>query len=410
MGVSRYVFVLVLIVGAFSGYLFHPPVPKGLAEPWKYRLVLGVAKITRVLAFVKYQFVGGNQTFIEMYRGMYRKHRPKEIVPGSNIRSEVMSFDGVKVRVYEPIKRKEAEVPAMIFMHGGGLALASIDVYDRLTRRMAEELDIVLVSVEYRLIPEYLFPAQIEDSLTATKYLLTHASDFGVDPRRVGVSGDSAGGYLAAVIAQQIHDMPEFPDIKVQILFYPGTQMYDFSTPSYQKCKAVFGENGMLTQKTLAWLGSMYHFGRADLDFMGKLMANNHTAPSFKQSARYQRNINHSLIPKELVPDFYKPPPNDTGDLALWEKVKEIFSDPRHDPLMRDDLRGMPRTFVATCGFDCIRDDGIMYAKRLEQDGNHVEWVNYAGCFHGILWQGWINFKIGNLMLKDGLEFFKANI
>nr|XP_054770902.1 neutral cholesterol ester hydrolase 1-like [Lytechinus pictus] len=373
-------------------------------------MMLTLALVIDSDAFVKYRIASRNQTFMDTYRGMYRKHRPKELIPGSNIGSKVMNFDGVRVRVYEPIERKEEATPAMVFMHGGGLALANIDVYDRLTRQMAEKLDIVLVSVEYRKIPEHQFPAQIEDSMIATRYLLTHASDFKVDASRVAVSGDSAGGYLATVIAQQVYDDPDLPNIKVQVLFYPGTQMFDFQTPSHQKCSALFGNNGMLTHQTLAWLGSMYHFGKADFEFMGQVMSNNHTAPSFKQTKRYQRNINHSLVPKELFPDFYKPPPNNTGSDALWEKLKDVYMDPRHDPLMRDDLRGMPDSFIATCGFDCIRDDGIMYAKRLEQAGNHVEWVNYNGCFHGVLWQGWINFKNGRKMLEDGLAYAKEHL
>ena len=262
----------------------------------------------------------------------------------------------------------------------------------------------------YRLIPEYQFPTQIEDTVTATRYLLTHAGDYGVDASRVAVSGDSAGGYLATVTAQQIYDDPTVPNIKVQVLFYPGTQMLDFKTPSYQNCEQMFGENGMLTSKTLAWLGSMYHFGKADVEFMGQVMDNNHTSISMKQSERYKRNINHSAIPKELVPDFYISPRNDSGNETLWKMVKEYFADPRHDPLMRDDLTGMPDTFISTCGFDCLRDDGIMYAKRLESAGNHVEWVNYDGCFHGVLWQGWIHFKNGKQMLNDALRYAKEHL
>uniref|UniRef100_A0A8C6YTR2 Neutral cholesterol ester hydrolase 1 n=1 Tax=Nothoprocta perdicaria TaxID=30464 RepID=A0A8C6YTR2_NOTPE len=118
-------------------------------------------------------------------------------------------FDGVEVRVFEPpAKQDETLKRSVVYIHGGGWALASArtSLYNNLCRIMAESLNAVVVSVEYRLVPEVCFPEQFHDALRATRHFLHPdvLAEYSVDPSRVAISGDSAGGNLAAAVCQQV--------------------------------------------------------------------------------------------------------------------------------------------------------------------------------------------------------------
>uniref|UniRef100_A0A8C0UF91 Neutral cholesterol ester hydrolase 1 n=1 Tax=Cyanistes caeruleus TaxID=156563 RepID=A0A8C0UF91_CYACU len=118
-------------------------------------------------------------------------------------------FDGVEVRVFEPpAKGDESLKRSVVYIHGGGWALASArtSLYNNLCRIMAESLNAVVVSVEYRLVPEVCFPEQYHDALRATKHFLQPdvLAEYSVDPSRIAISGDSAGGNLAAAVCQQV--------------------------------------------------------------------------------------------------------------------------------------------------------------------------------------------------------------
>ncbi|KAJ0056372.1 hypothetical protein NL108_006877, partial [Boleophthalmus pectinirostris] len=129
----------------------------------------------------------------------------EDFVPGVKVTD--VSFSGVPVRVYETSGGGGSLRRGLLYFHGGGWALGSAKKgsYDKLTRMMSAELNAVVVSVEYRLYPEVQFPEPYLDCLAAVKYFLSEEvlSKYSVDPERVGVSGDSAGGNLAAAVAQE---------------------------------------------------------------------------------------------------------------------------------------------------------------------------------------------------------------
>jgi len=106
------------------------------------------------------------------------------------------------VRFYTPGGESRNPLPALIYFHGGGLVAGTLDTYDGIARELAHASGCRLLSVGYRLAPEAPFPAAVEDACAATEWIAAHAADFGVDPTRICVAGDSAGATLAAVVCQ----------------------------------------------------------------------------------------------------------------------------------------------------------------------------------------------------------------
>uniref|UniRef100_UPI0012915845 alpha/beta hydrolase n=1 Tax=Streptomyces sp. E5N91 TaxID=1851996 RepID=UPI0012915845 len=103
----------------------------------------------------------------------------------------------VEVRLYQPANR-DGLLPGVVYMHGGGFVIGSIDAFDTETRRIAAEVGAVVVSVNYRLAPEHPFPAALHDCYAVLTWLVEHADELGVDPERVAIAGESAGAGLAA--------------------------------------------------------------------------------------------------------------------------------------------------------------------------------------------------------------------
>ena len=128
----------------------------------------------------------------------------------------------LRVRIYQP--RDGASLPALVYFHGGGFVVGTLDDYDSVLRALALAADCVVVSVDYRLAPEHRFPAAVEDSVAAARWVQAHAAELGADPRRIGVGGDSAGGNLATVVALRLRDAGG-PPLAAQMLIYPVTRL-----------------------------------------------------------------------------------------------------------------------------------------------------------------------------------------
>jgi acetyl esterase len=163
---------------------------------------------------------------------------------------EDMDADGVPIRVYRPVETDEPSM-ALIYFHGGGWVTGSIETHDGPARAFAKRAGIVVISVDYRLAPEHPFPAAVDDAWAATSWVANHAEELKLDPDRIGVGGDSAGGTLAAVVARRSRD--HAVPIALQLLLYPVTNS-SADTPSYSLYSSGYG----LTRDGMEWYWQQY--------------------------------------------------------------------------------------------------------------------------------------------------------
>jgi acetyl esterase len=148
------------------------------------------------------------------------------VVPGPD--------EPIPVRIYWPETAAGTALPAVVYFHGGGWVLCDIESHDPTCRAITNGVGCVVVSVDYRLAPEHKFPAAVEDAYAATLWVAANASELGVDPGRVAIGGDSAGGNLTASVALMARDR-RAPDLVFQLMVYPVTDITALETPSYRE-------------------------------------------------------------------------------------------------------------------------------------------------------------------------------
>ncbi len=219
----------------------------------------------------------------------------------------------VPIRIYTPVGGSDGG--CLVFFHGGGFVIGSLNSHDGLCRNLANASEATVIAVDYRLAPEHPFPAAVDDALAAVKWVEAHARDLGVDPHRLAVAGDSAGGNLATVACQLAKKSG--PQICFQLLIYPGTK------------------------------------------------ANANTA-SMSENA-------HGYILDKPTIEWFR-------DNYLPEGTD--MSDPRHSPLLAEDLSGLPPALVITAEYDPLRDEGKAYADRMAGSGVDVTYKNYDDMTH----------------------------
>lgn len=242
------------------------------------------------------------------------------LIPGRNLR--------IPARVYTPLDRQLArggDLPVIVFFHGGGWVIGSIDTHDSVARAFAAQTPAIVVSVDYRLAPEHPFPAAVHDAYAAVQWISLHAAEIGGDPARIAVAGDSAGGNLAAVVSLIARDKAArreaAPSLRMQALFYPSVNISDTSYPSYQR----YGHGYGLTKKGIETSRRLY-------------------------------------LPNEE------------------DRVSRLAS-----PLLAPELSDMPRTLVVASGCDPLRDEAEHLAERLAHARVVTEYWLIRELIHGFL-------------------------
>jgi acetyl esterase len=157
----------------------------------------------------------------------------------------------IAVRVYTP-RGGDGPFPGMVYFHGGGWVIGDLETHDHFCRSLANGAGAVVVAVDYRLAPETRFPAAAEDCYAATRWVAERARELGIDPARLAVAGDSAGGNLAAAVAQMARDRGG-PRLAFQLLLCPATN-YGFDTTSYREN----AEGYLLTKSGMVWFWNHY--------------------------------------------------------------------------------------------------------------------------------------------------------
>ena len=181
--------------------------------------------------------------------------RPEHVVPVRSVEDvSVPGGDGgLAARVYRP--DESGPLPTVVLFHGGGWVIGDLETHDNMARAIARDSRAVVVSVDYRLAPEAPFPAAVEDALAATRWAAAHLDELGGSPS-LAVAGDSAGGNLAAVVAQELRT-----EIAAQLLIYPATDMLG-EHPS----RAENGTGYFLETSTMEWFFGHYAGHVTDVD------------------------------------------------------------------------------------------------------------------------------------------------
>ncbi|MBN3308575.1 AAAD deacetylase, partial [Amia calva] len=399
--------IFLLLTGALTAYYIYSPIPDGVEEKWKLMLADSFFRsLSHLVDFT--ELVG-----LKDYMGVMMFITFAERVPLStdnNVTVTESVFNGVEVVVYEPHRHSNGELRrAVIYLHGGGWCLGSsrMGPYDLLARRIANELNAVVVSVEYRLAPAHHFPVQFDDVYGAVKHFLKDATlaQYSVDVKRIAVSGDSAGGNLAAALAQQLQQDPEQQvELKAQALLYPALQTLDLNTPSYQQNAHM----PILPRTLMVRFWSEYF--TTDKSLYEAMMTNSHNS---LESSHLLKFVNWSVFLPETYRLRYNYTAPSTGSSDNSKTISAI-TDPRASPLLVEDaqLKVLPRAYIMTCEYDVLRDDGIMYATRLRRAGVQVTHEHYKGGFHGaMMFTVWpTDFQIGHRMLNNYIGWLDENL
>jgi acetyl esterase len=168
----------------------------------------------------------------------------------------------IPARIYTPntLRQSDGLAPCLVFFHGGGWVIGDLDTHDVVCRTLADEGELIVIAVDYRLSPEHKFPAAVDDAIAATAWISGNARGLGVDPARLSVGGDSAGGNLAAVVAIHARDTGT-PKLAGQVLIYPAT---DFRMTHGSHAAA--DTSYLLTHSVIRWFRDHYLNGAADVD------------------------------------------------------------------------------------------------------------------------------------------------
>ena len=157
----------------------------------------------------------------------------------------------IRIRLFRPRSAGAAPLPVLVFFHGGGWSIGDIDTHDPVCREIAQGAGCAVLSVDYRLAPEHRFPAAVEDCFAALCFAAAPEKNLGLDPTRIAVGGDSAGGNLAAVCALMARQSGIA--LRCQVLIYPATDFVR-GHPSHED----FAEGFLLTRESMAWFSGNY--------------------------------------------------------------------------------------------------------------------------------------------------------
>jgi len=215
-------------------------------------------------AMARMNLVPPENLSVEQAREQFRRSRvsfvaqPQEVASAKD--SSIPGPGGrLRIRTYRPQGSRSGELlPGLIYFHGGGWVFGDLDSHDPGCRELCNLARCTVVSVDYRLAPEHKFPAAAEDAIAATRWIAANAAKLGIDPNRLAVGGDSAGGNLAAVVAIDARDHGG-PRLTHQFLIYPATDMR-MDWPSAER----HAKQLPLTKAAMDWF--IAHYLRNDAD------------------------------------------------------------------------------------------------------------------------------------------------
>jgi len=242
---------------------------------------------------------------------------------GSEFRRRIPVAGGtIDIEIYVPSSLSKRPAGVLIFLHGGGWVLCSLASHANMCRYLCAKAGVIGVNVGYRLAPEHLFPTALDDAAAALDWVAANIDAFGGDPSHIVVAGDSAGGGLAAVLAQRAA-RGEAPRLAAQALFYPSVGMG--VRERFESWRRL-GDGG-------------YGVNSDECEWM----------------------------------------------MGLYLSSGEQRTDPRFSPILAEDLEDAPPTLIITAEYDPLLDEGRAYADRLRAAGGAVEYHCFLGAIHAFM-------------------------
>ncbi|XP_028366987.1 arylacetamide deacetylase-like 3 [Phyllostomus discolor] len=289
-----------------------------------------------------------------------------------------LHFGTIPVKVYQPRMSSCTPRRGVLFFHGGAAIIGSLKTHHSICCRLSKESDSVVVAVGYRKAPQHKFPTPIRDCLVASIHFLRSLDVYGVDPARVVVCGDSAGGGMAAVVCQKLMDRSDLPKIRAQILVYAVVQIVDFQLPSYQQ-----NANAPMVNRNFAFR-CFCHYMDVHPSWKSVVMKRAHLPVEVWE--KYRKWLGSENIPERFKKRGYQ-------EVPLVPHNEDAYLETHHAldlmnmPLIAEDeiVSQLPEACIVSCENDLLRDNSLLYKKRLEDLGVPVTWHHMEDGFHGVL-------------------------
>ncbi|XP_063001317.1 arylacetamide deacetylase-like 4 [Elgaria multicarinata webbii] len=365
-------FGLILLAWTTLYYLSTAEFPHDICDPHRLKCVYFGSIMLFSMDYILWKIGLCNQySFVK-----FMENAPPSF-KDPNLSIKHLHVEGIPVRLYQSKAPQNAQ-RGVLFLHGGAGTLGSLDFYERMCRYISKKSDSVVLSVGYSLVPEQPYPVQFQQCLDVTIHFMKHAEDYGADPDRIIISGDSFGGLLAASICQIIALRDDVPKLHSQVLIYPSLQAVKFNLPSFRQNAHV----PLLIQRQFVTFALKYI--QKNVTLLDAVLGGTHVPKDIK--IKYSKWLDTENIPEEFkVREIQASGPRHSfGDLA--ELIDQLCG-PLLSPLLVEDaiIRQLPQTFILTNQYDVLRDDGILYRRRLEDNGVPVLWHHIEDGFHGNL-------------------------
>lgn len=350
-------------------------VQEGFSNPGGLKVLYFVMKLGNAI-----NSIYNSHQFTPVRRAAMEMNKVAQILMKDTNEWKDTTWDGIEVRVYNSEKIKEGG-PAFVYIHGGGWISGSAAIYHNVVTKLFQELQIFTVSIDYKMAPENKYPGPENDCEAAIVYLMKNAKTFKIDPTKIIVGGDSAGGHLALQVAHRFMDRSDnLPSLRAIVPIYPVVQPYVLSGPSYQanQNESILPSDHMSKYWSLYLTGSIEWYKvfenghQTECSVLKELKESNILDYNFPDEFNYKKNIQGFLDT------------NCVYNKDFWQKYGEILQDEDFSILLRD-FQGYPPTHLITMQYDVLRDDGLLLLKRLKKDGVDVTHYHEPNGMHGLI-------------------------
>uniref|UniRef100_A0A8C5NX99 AADACL4 family member 1 n=1 Tax=Jaculus jaculus TaxID=51337 RepID=A0A8C5NX99_JACJA len=310
--------------------------------------------------------------FISFLQSLFKPTKDPKVVV------QDLRFGTIPVRLFQPRRACPGLRRGIIFYHGGGAVFGNLDFYHNLCSDLALKTDSVLLLIGYRKLPDHHHPSVSRDCMNASIHFLKALSTYGVDPFRVVACGDSLGGGLAVKITQDLLCMPELPQIRAQVLIYALLQLLNYQLPSHRMNQNV----PFLTRNFM--MNCLCRYLDIDPSWQDTMLKGGFIAPETWK--KYRKWLSSDNIPQKFKNKTQEPEfPSSFNESAHLETI--CLLDDLVSPLLVDDevIARLPEAFLVSCENDVLRDDTLLYKKRLEDQGVPVTWYHVEDGFHGCI-------------------------